>query len=126
MTAAAFNMRTLLCLSAFAFTLSGAVSDGRAPVRVAMTTPVAQPASVVDMNAEAERLAAIEPAAAAPAAIVIKSVSAVSLHQQFATQGYTLDAVRNEGEAVPRSWRSCRATCRRCPRRISARPSSSR
>lgn len=102
MSAAGFNNRTLLCLTAFAFTLSGAVSDGQAPVRVAMTTPVAQPAVLVDMNEEAERLAAIEPAAAAPAAIVIKSASAVSLHHQFTMQGYTLDAVRDEGEAVPR------------------------
>lgn len=105
MTAASFNKRTLLCLSAFAFTLSGAVSDGRAPVSVAHTTPIAQPASLVDMDAEAGRLAEIAPAAAAPAAVtavVIKSASAVSLHRQFTLQGYTLDAVRKDGEAVPR------------------------
>lgn len=106
MTAASFNKRTLLCLSAFAFTLSGAVSNGHAPVQVAMTTPIAQPASLVDMDmdAEATRLAEIAPAAAAPAAIVIKSASAMSLHHQFTQQGYTLDAVRNEGEAVPRVY----------------------
>jgi Bax protein len=104
MIAAGFNNRTLLCLTAFAFTLSGAVSNGHAPVQVAMTTPIAQPASLTDMDmaAEAERLAEIAPAAAAPAAIVIKSASAMSLHHQFTMQGYTLDAVRNEGEAVPR------------------------
>lgn len=106
MTAASFNKRTLLCLSAFALTLSGAVSNGHVPVQVAMTTPIAQPASLTDMaadmEAEAERLAGIEPAAGVPAAITIKSATAMSLHQQFTSQGYTLDAVRNEGEAVPR------------------------
>src|SRR5690349_19730346 len=104
MTAAGFNNRTLLCLCAFAFTLSGAVSNGHAPVQVALTTPIAQPASLtdIDMTAEAERLAEIAPAAAAPAAIVIKSATAMSLHHQFTMRGYTLDAVRNEGEAVPR------------------------
>jgi Bax protein len=101
MKAASFNKRTLLCLSAVALTLSGAVSDGGAPVRVAMTTPIAQPASVVDMDAEAESLAHIEPAAA-PASVMLKSVSAISLHQQFTSRGYTLEAVRNDGEAVPR------------------------
>jgi Bax protein len=106
MTAASFNKRTLLCLSAFALTLSGAVSNGQAPVQVAMTSPIAQPASLTDMaadmEAEAERLAGIEPAAGVPAAITIKSASAMSLHQQFTMRGYTLEAVRNEGEAVPR------------------------
>lgn len=106
MKAAGFNKRTLLCLSAAALTLSGAVSDGGAPVRVAMTTPIVHPATVVDamdddMDRDAERLARIEPAAA-PAAIMLKSVTAVSLHQQFTSRGYTLEAVRNEGEAVPR------------------------
>ena len=112
MTAASFNKRTLLCLSAFAFTLSGAVSDGRAPVSVAHTTPIAQPASLTetavltesDLDGEAQRLAEIAPAAAAPAAIVIKSASAVSLHRQFTSQGYTLDAIRKDGEAVPRVY----------------------
>jgi Bax protein len=107
MTAASFNKRTLLCLGAFALTLSGAVSNGHVPVQVAMTTPIAQPASLtdIDMAAEAERLAGIETAAGAPAAsaaVMIKSASAMSLHHQFTSQGYTLDAVRNEGEAVPR------------------------
>jgi Bax protein len=104
MTAASFNKRTLLCLSAFALTLSGAVSNGHAPVQVAMTTPIAQPAALLDMAAEAERLAEIAPAAAAPAAVMIKSASAMSLHHQFTSQGYTLEAVRNEGEAVPRVY----------------------
>src|SRR5262245_5579216 len=106
MTAASFNKRTLLCLSAFALTLSGAVSNGHMPVQVAMTTPIAQPASLTDMaadmEAEAERLAGIEPAAGVPAAITIRSATAMSLHHQFTSQGYTLEAVRDEGEAVPR------------------------
>jgi Bax protein len=70
-----------------------------------MTTPIAQPAlltDTVDMEAEAARLAGVEPAAGVPAAITIKSATAMSLHQQFTSRGYTLDAVRNEGEAVPR------------------------
>jgi Bax protein len=106
MNAASFNSRTLLCLSAFAFTLSGAVSNGHVPVQVALTTPIAQPASLADaatdLEAEAQRLAQVEPAAAAPAAVMIKSASAMTLHREFTMQGYTLDAVRNEGEAVPR------------------------
>ena len=106
MTAASFNKRTLLCLSAFALTLSGAVSNGHAPVQVAMPSPIAQPAALIDMAAEmaaeAERLADIAPAAAAPAAVMLKSASAMTLHHQFTSQGYTLEAVRNEGEAVPR------------------------
>src|SRR5690349_5295560 len=107
MIAAGFNNRTLLCLTAFALTLSDAVSGGHAPVSIANTTPIAQPALVteaVDMDSEAQRLAEIEPAAApaAVAAVVIKSASAMSLHHQFTSQGYTLDAVRKDGEAVPR------------------------
>lgn len=101
MKAASFNKRTLLWISAVALTLSGAVSGG-APVRVAMTTPIAQPLSAFDMERAAERMAAIEPGAGAPAAITIKSASAVSLHQQFTNRGYTLEAVRDDGETVPR------------------------
>jgi Bax protein len=102
MKAAGFNKRIVLCLGAVALTLSGAVSDGGAPVRVAMTSPIAHAVgAAVDMDREAERFARIEPAAA-PASIMIRSVSAASLHHHFAQRGYTLDAVRNEGEAVPR------------------------
>jgi Bax protein len=72
-----------------------------------MTTPIAGAtgaaieSAAIDMDREAARFAQIEPAAA-PASVMIRSVSSVSLHQQFTQRGYTLDAVRNEGEAVPR------------------------
>lgn len=101
MNAASFNKRIVLCLGAAALTLSGAAPDGGAPV-VAMTTPVATAAATaIDMDREAERFAQIEPAAA-PAAVMLRSVSTASLHHHFTQRGYTLDAVRNEGEAVPR------------------------
>jgi Bax protein len=101
MNAASFNKRIVLCLGTAALTLSGAVSDGAAPV-VAMTTPVATAvAEAIDMDREAERFAQIEPAAA-PAAVTLRSISTASLHHHFTQRGYTLDAVRNEGEAVPR------------------------
>lgn len=102
MKAASFNKRIVLCLGAAALTLSGAVPDGAAPVRAAPTTPVADAAATaIDMDREAARFARIEPAAA-PAAVMLRSVSTASLHHHFAQRGYTLDAVRNEGEAVPR------------------------
>jgi len=69
-------------------------------VRVATSSPAVVAPAVLDIDREAEQLARIEPAAA-PAAVMIKAVSAVSLHHQFTQRGYTLDAVK-EGEAVPR------------------------
>ncbi len=102
MKAASFNKRIVLTLGAVALTLSGAVSDGSGPVPVAMTMPIADAVpAAVDMDLEAARFARIEPAAA-PASIMIRSVSATALHHQFTQRGYTLDAVRNEGERVPR------------------------
>jgi Bax protein len=110
MNAASFKKSTVLSLGALAFTLSGAVSDGGAPVRVAMTTPIAAATgaaiesietAAIDMDREAERFARIEPAAA-PASVMLRSVTSTSLYQQFTERGYTLEAVRDDGEAVPR------------------------
>jgi Bax protein len=101
MTAASFKRWTVFSVCAATLTLSGAVSDGRAPVRVATSSPAIVAPAVLDMDREAARFAQIEPAAA-PASVMIKAVSAVSLHHQFTQRGYTLDAVRNDGEAVPR------------------------
>lgn len=101
MKAASFRKWTVFSICAATLTLSGAISDGRAPVRVAMTSPAIVAPALIDADREAERLARIEPAAA-PASMTIRAVSAVSLHHHFTQRGYTLDAVRKEGGAVPR------------------------
>ena len=99
--AGSFRKWTVFSVCAATLTLSGAVSDGRAPVRVAVPSPAVVAPALVDVDREAERLARIEPAAA-PASMTIRAVSAISLHNHFVQRGYTLDAVRKEGEAVPR------------------------
>ncbi len=101
MKAASFRKWTVFSVCAATLTLSGAVSDGRAPVRVAIPSPAVTAPALVDIDREAERFAKIEPAAA-PASMMIRAVSAVSLHHHFTQRGYTLDAVRRDGEAVPR------------------------